>query len=273
MARPKLGDLARSARTYKRDSRGRFAHTANSGPDASAIGIGRRKEPGRHRAGRPPAAHEEAERRLRQRFGADRIHVADRDHPAVRQALIDLDAMPVDHQERIARLLAGEPGGGILIGKGRAMDVYRTHRRQDLIDKVWGTPLGRDAVGLYMSGPRVLAIGTDETSSPSVAQHEAGHALDHALGFPSQNRKLPVWPAVSRGRHYGLLHRYYAQDQGVGQRESFAEAYAGWNAWRHDPDRARKIAAGLGAPVDDPKLGGESERLGRTLGDFLDTLV
>jgi hypothetical protein len=272
-ARPKLGDLARKTRTYKRDGRGRFAHTASSGPDASAIGIGRRREPGRHRAGRPPAAHEEAERRLRQRFGADRIHVADRDDPAVRKALVDLDRLPADHQERLARHLSGVDGGGILIGRGMAMDVYRAHGRQDLIERGWGQPTARSAVGLYQYGPRVIAIGTVETGSPSTAQHEAGHALDHALGNPSQNRRFPVWHAVSRARHYDLLFDYFAQANGDGQRETFAEGYALWNAHRDAPDRARRIAEGLGAPVDNPKLRGESEKLGRTLGDFFDTLV
>ncbi|KEZ35849.1 hypothetical protein [Frankia sp. CeD] len=267
MARPKLAHLAR--RTYKRDRLGRFATTDHG--DASAIGFGRRKE-GRHRAGRTPADWEQAEQRLRGVYG-DRLRVAGREHPAVRQALIDLDVMPEDHKRRLAEHFRGVDGGGILIGKGRAMDVYRAHNRQDLIDKVWGTPLGRRAVGLYITTPRVMAVGTDETGSPSAAQHEAGHALDHALRFPSQNRKLPVWYTVARARHHNLLHDYFAQPGGEGQRESFAEGYALWNAYRHDPDRTRKIADGLGAPVNDPKYRGESERLGRTLGEFFDTLV
>ncbi|MCK9896958.1 hypothetical protein [Frankia sp. AgB32] len=267
VARPKLAHLAR---TYKRDARGRFARTSSAGSDTAAI-LGRRKE-GRHRAGRTPHEYEQAEQRLRAVYG-DRLRVKDRDDPAVQKALIDLDAMPEDHKRRLARHFAGVEGGGLLIAKGRAIDVYKAHGRQDLIDQVWGHRDGQIALGMYTSRTRVAAIGTIDGGGASTAQHEAAHALDHALGWPSQNRKLPVWPAVKQARWHDILHWYFAQEHGKGQQESFAEGYVQWNKHRDDPNRNRKIAEGLGAPNGKTGYDAEVERLGRRLSEFFDTLV
>jgi hypothetical protein len=77
---------------------------------------------------------------------------------------------------------------------------------------------------------RALLVGHDKSSgSVAVALHEFGHALDHALGRPSE---APAFAEV-QARVLPLIHRtaptsveYYAQPGAAGKQELFGEGLA-----------------------------------------------
>ncbi len=74
----------------------------------------------------------------------------------------------------------------------------------------------------YMPSEKWIIAGRDKGhGSVNLLLHEAGHALDRALGTKSIRDKFTqVWEeAKSR------LGDYYIQGNGAGQRESFAEAF------------------------------------------------
>ncbi|EFC79018.1 hypothetical protein, partial [Parafrankia sp. EUN1f] len=143
----------------RRDRRGRFARQNGVGGAANAAG--------RHRAGRPATAGptraqaDAAEARLRGYFG-DRLHVEDRDHPAIRQHLVDLDRLPPQHLRRLAAWFAEYDGGGIYMAdRPHVLDVLdRDEMRRKFAD-------GRtdDAAGMYFNVERVISMTANRARS------------------------------------------------------------------------------------------------------------
>jgi hypothetical protein len=271
--KPKLATLARR-RKYTRDRNGRFATTGSAGPSLGALAAGRHRASPKPKEKAPPQSQARAaERRLRAVFG-DRLHVQDQNHPAVRQHLVDLDGLPEQHKRRLAHWFAESDGGGIWIAdRPHVLDAVG---REDMRRKFAGGPADI-AAGMYFNVERVLSLTTQQARSESPARHEAGHAFDDSLHWASVNPRYPFRAAAARAARRGQLLPYFSQqpadDRNRGLRETFAESYALWTIHRNAPDRALRIATGLGAPTETAKQRAAAHDLGRDIGDWFDTLA
>lgn len=138
---------------------------------------------------------------------------------------------------------------GIDLGDGPVSDympeLRGVHPRGWPADKSWD-----NVAGVYDGNVRRVVVGGGpglDHGSTSVAVHEAGHALDHALGDASSSQKFRAVyaDALEQG-----LSPYYAQSGAGGRQEMWAEAFAAWTQHLNDhPDqRNSRIGAAIGVP-------------------------
>ncbi|WP_157181910.1 anthrax toxin lethal factor-related metalloendopeptidase [Nocardia testacea] len=145
-----------------------------------------------------------------------------------------LASVPEKLHRIVAADMRGQPHGGIWLGDRSLLDLG--HPAWSAATR-GGTPRGwpagstwHDVQGVHDPNHRALLVGHDKSSgSSNVALHEFGHALDHALGRPSQAPAFTevharVLPLVQRASPVSV--DYYAQPGIAGKQELFGESVA-----------------------------------------------
>lgn len=148
-----------------------------------------------------------------------------------------LALLPDQYHRIVAAHMKENPHGGIWLGTGHLHDLghaeWSAARRRDQTPRGWPESLTwDDASGVYSIKFRALLVGHTQYSREDTASHEFGHALDDALGRPSQG------PVFSQFHAKVLRHiqntspisaEYCAQPGGAGKQELFAEGFAWYN--------------------------------------------
>ncbi|WP_157574015.1 anthrax toxin lethal factor-related metalloendopeptidase [Nocardia jejuensis] len=164
----------------------------------------------------------------------DRLRILGRG-PAVERHLCDLEHLP-DNFNNMVKHFSSQMEGGIDIAEGPATAIMSELRGE--IPR--GYPIGAswDAVGgLYQRATHRVVLTSAKHGSISVALHECGHALDHALGDVSNSAEF--------GKLYNSLDTmkpYFSQKGEAGRQETFAEGLGAWVAYRSKPSGQASIA-------------------------------
>lgn len=158
------------------------------------------------------------------------------------RAFDEIRRLPEEHR----RLLASQ-GSSFALG-GRVSDVDPSLR--DVQPRGW--PDGRtwdDADGAYLGGSRQIVVAETTRSGPSerldgVVRHEAGHAMDSALGRFSRTEEYQRAFREDTARfndEQRREHRYLLQGNNAGQEEAFAEVYGALNGASANPHETERI--------------------------------
>jgi len=175
---------------------------------------------------------------LAARYGP-RLDIHRPDDPGVQRAIDGLSTVPGRHHELIDRALGSE--GSIFITPGHPA----TH------PFLRGTATGRWALqhepnlhGAWSEKDRELMLG-GRRDAHVTAVHEAGHAIDSALGRPSQHSSFrPLAESVQQL----FPADYYRQPYPTGLRELWAHAYMGWIFNLGAPREGSEIGKALEIP-------------------------
>ncbi|GLY90979.1 anthrax toxin lethal factor-related metalloendopeptidase [Actinoallomurus iriomotensis] len=159
--------------------------------------------------------------------------------PLVQQYLSDLECLPDSFHNKLLGYFAGHPKGGIDIIDGPVTNLLTDLR--GAAPRGWSSGKTWDEVpgALDPSTNRVI-IGTEgKHGCVSLALHEAGHAVDAALGRESDS--------VGFQQLHTLMDTkapYFTQPGAAGREETFAEGLAAWAKNRHLSPDDRAIAIG-----------------------------
>ncbi|MFG1792687.1 hypothetical protein [Nocardia sp. NPDC049149] len=151
-----------------------------------------------------------------------------------------LAGLPQPLHDRVAAHMRTSPHGGIWLGEDSVVDIGHPAWPKGNVanQQPRGWPKGttwRDVGGVYLPDHRAMLIGHTQRSDHLTGRHEFGHAVDAALGYPSQEMKFKAVHQAVLGHFSGMNSealKYMAQPGGVGQSELFAQAFA-WYDYVH----------------------------------------
>jgi hypothetical protein len=191
----------------------------------------------------------------------DRLRISG-NGPAVQQHLRDLELLPDSFHNKLLGHFAGHPKGGIDIVDGPVTDVMTELR--GVTPRGWPDGTTWDNVpGLHdPSTNRVILGGQGAHGSGSLAVHETGHALDHAMGDASDSVEFrQLYDKM------GTTNPYLAQPGVAGRQETFAEGLASWAKNSHMPPDYR-----AGAMADALSIGTNKQSTGALVDSYYTSL-
>ncbi|MEV6259063.1 hypothetical protein ACIHAX_37020 [Nocardia sp. NPDC051929] len=172
------------------------------------------------------------------------------------------------HQIVAAHMREGEtPHAGIWLGHGSVLELGHPFFSPEKGFAGESKP-GDDALGAYNTQFKSMLVGGSPGMYSTISRHELGHALDHALGWPSLS---PAFTEV----HREVLRLIKKRDpeiaahfaaEGRGQEELFAEGFP-WFHHIQSPGFGSTAKPAFMSSVDAARhMAGYYDALGSTLG-------